>query len=286
MLYRAITSKLQRGINDYINISVIGIAESEDGVNFENRRVFFGPEYHWECYSTEDPRISNYKGKFFICYTAVSKLPPDPKHVKLALATTEDFKSYNKEGIICPINSKAGVIFPRKFNGRYALMLTIYPDIPPSKIILVYFDKISDLKDPEFWKNVLSYPEREEAEVVLEGKQGKEFVEVGTTPIELDEGWLMFIPDIVYENGEFRSFRISAMLLDKEDPSEVIGFTKKPLLFPEVEYERLFNSPIEGIAFPSGAVLEGDVVEVYYGAADRCICKAYIEIDDLLRYLQ
>ena len=186
---------------------------------------------------------------------------------------------------MCPVNSKAGVIFPRKFNGKYALMLTVYPDLPPSRIYLVYFDKISDLKDPEFWKNVLSYPEREEAEIVLEGKQGKEFVEVGSTPIELDDFWLMFIPDIVYENGEFKSFRISAMVLDKEDPSKVLGFTKKPLLYPKVEYERLFNSPIEGIAFPSGALIDDDIVEVYYGAADRYICKAYITVEELMKYI-
>lgn len=283
MLYRAISAPLQKDVGNYIKISSIGYAESKDLINFENRRFFFGPEYHWEAYATEDPRISKIDGKYYITYTAVSKWPPDPNSVKLALAVTEDFKEYKKLGIICPINSKAGAFFPEKINGHYAMILTIFPDLPPAKIILVYFNDIKDLLDPYFWKEQLSYPERLEKEIVIEGKP---FVEVGTNPIYTDEGWLMFIPDIIYKNGNFYEFRISAILLDLEDPRKIIAYSKKPVLIPELEYETKGRSyPTTKIAMPTGILEEDDIIYIYYGASDLYISVAYVEKERILKYL-
>ena len=158
------------------------------------------------------------------------------------------------------------------------MLLTLFPDIPPSRILLVYFDSFKDLKDREFWDNIVKYPDIEYASIVLKGTEEKKFVEVGTNPIELDFGYLFFVPDIIYKNGHFYSFRISAMVLDKEDPSKILYISKKPWLIPTKVYETSGSSyPTTDIAFPSSAIEYKDKILVYYGASDKYIAVAYIE---------
>jgi len=280
MLYRALSKWLPRSPVERIRISTIMAAESSDGVNFSSRRMFFGPEYEWEAYATEDPRITRLGGTFFVTYTAVSRWPPRPADVKLALALTEDFRTYRKVGVICPYNSKAGFVFPEKYDGKYVLMLTLNPDNPPSRIVVVAFDKVEDLLDEEFWRTAL-----QESKTVIAGTAERPFVEVGTPPIDVGDYWLVFLPDIVYEGGHFREFRIAAALLDRGEPWRLVAYSKIPLLVPEVEYELTFSEPIRGIAFPTGAIRVGDRVRVYYGAADRYVAVAEAEIDRLVKYL-
>jgi predicted GH43/DUF377 family glycosyl hydrolase len=144
----------------------------------------------------------------------------------------------------------------------------------------VYFNKLTDLLDHEFWEVALS-----EARVVLQGTAEKPFVEIGTPPLELDDYWLLLVPDIVYEGGHFREFRVGAVLLDKNDPARVVARSKKPLLSPTLEYELTYSEPLRGVVFPSGIARFGDRVLLYYGAADRYVAVAEVDVDSLVRYL-
>jgi predicted GH43/DUF377 family glycosyl hydrolase len=280
MLYRALSKEVPRSPYESIRISTIFYAESYDGYSFERRRMFLGPEFPWESHSVEDPRITEVGGVYYVTYTAVASTPPRPDTVRLALATTEDFRRVSKVGLICPYNSKAGFVFPRRYDGRYVLALTLNPDLPPSRVVLVYFDKLTDLLDRGFWEAALS-----EARVVLQGTAEKPFVEVGTPPLELDDYWLLLVPDIVYEGGHFREFRVGAVLLDKNDPARVVARSKKPLLSPTLEYELTYSEPLRGVVFPSGIARLGDRVLLYYGAADRYVAVAEVDVDSLVRYL-
>ncbi len=279
MLYRALSKPIPRSPYESIRISTVFYAESADGYEFGSRRMLFGPEYPWESYATEDPRVTLVGSTYFITYTAVSSIPSRPDTVRLALALTEDFREVVKVGPICPYNSKAGFVFPRKYDGRYLLALTLNPDLPPSRVILVEFDRVEDLLDPEFWRSALAEPR-----VLLEGTPERPFVEIGSPPVELDDHWLLLVPDIVYEEGEFREFRVGAVLLDKSDPSRVVGVSPRPLLSPTVEYELTFSEPLRGIVFPTGALRTGDGrVVLYYGAADRYVAIAEADERALLR---
>ena len=281
MLYRAM-SKIPVSREEGVDISCIGIAKSDDGINFEERDFFFGPEYGYEIYACEDPRITKINGKYFVFYTAVSKLPPDPRHVKLACAVTEDFKEYEKLGVVCPFNSKAGVVFPEKINGRYCLMFTLYPDLPPARIGVAFFDRMDEILTREYWEEWMKNLELEKNYLELDFPSP--FVEIGTPPVATDEGWLMFVPEIIYEQGTFIEFRISALLLDLENPLKIVAKTKKPLLYPETSYETRGDYP-KGITFPSGATVINDKIYVYYNGADKFCCIAYCELDKLLKYL-
>ncbi|MCD6590408.1 MAG: hypothetical protein J7K72_00360 [Candidatus Aenigmarchaeota archaeon] len=282
MLYRAL-SIIQRAPGDVVHISSIGIARSKDGVHFTNREFFFGPEYGYEAYGCEDPRVVRFEGKYYIFYTAVSDMPPKPENVKLALAITKDFKDYDKKGIVCPFNSKAGALFPRRINGKMCMLFTYHPDIRPSRLAIVCFDKIEDILDRHFWDEWAMHLKPGENLVDLRGTS--EFVEVGSPPIETKYGWLVFVPDIIYKNNQFLEFRISAILLDLNNPSKVTARSKEPILYPEVGYEMMRRYNPRKIAMPTGAVVIRDRVYVYYGASDMFCCSAYMNLNELLNYL-
>lgn len=278
MLYRAVSKPVPRSPYESIRLSTIFYSESEDGVGFRSRRMLIGPEYPWESYAAEDPRVTALNGTYFITYTAVSSIPPRPDTVRLALALTEDFSRVTKVGVVCPYNSKAGFVFPRRYDGAHLLAVTVNPDLPPSRVVLVRFNKLGDLRDPEFWSSAIV-----EAKTLFQGTSERPFVELGTPPVELDSYWLLFVPDIVYEGGHFREFRIKAVLLDKDDPSRVVGTSRRPLLVPTLEYELTFAEPLRGVAFPSGALRTNDGrILLYYGAADKYVALAEADEEALV----
>ena len=277
MLYRALSVPLDGGPNGHIVVSSLGLANSTDGRNFYNARFFFGPEYGWEAFGTEDPRIVQIKHRYFIFYTAVSAYPPHPDAVKTAVATTTDFENYEKWGVVIPFNSKAATFFPRKIGNQYVLMFTYDPDRPPSKVVLAYMDKPEDMKDPSFWEEWKKDYDRGMYRL-FEAVPPRQYVEVGAPPIETEYGWLIVHPDIDPNNH----FSIAITLLDLDDPQKIIA-TTGPLLEPEAWYE--LNGNVPYVAFPSGALIIDDVLHVYYGAADTYVALATIDMDDLWKLL-
>lgn len=278
MLFRS-SALVQKTYDGLISISSIGIAYSKDGINFTNEKLFFGPQFSYEAYGCEDPRVTKVDKEYFVTYTAVSSFPPKPENVRLALLKTKNFKNYEKFGLITPFNSKAGAIFPKKFEDKFCLIFTYHPDIAPSQLSVIFFEKVEDLKDDNFWKSINI------EKTFLSLERESPFVELGSPPLETKEGWLVFVPDIVYKNGEFLEFRISAILLDKYNPQEVKGQLKYPLLVPEASYECEREHNPKKIAFPSGALILKEKVYVYYGASDKYCCLAYCNLNDLLSEL-
>lgn len=57
-----------------------------------------------------------------------------------------------------------------------------------------------------------------------------------------------------------------------KNPLKIITKTKKPLLEPQMDYE--IKGQVDNVTFPSGAVIVGDKLHVYYGGADRVCCLA------------
>ena len=98
MVYRAFSgSKQQNGTT--MNVSSVGYAISDDGVHFKDQRLLFGPTEDWEIYGVEDPRITYMDGKFYIFYTALSVYPFAAYGIRLAVAVTTDFKTFEKHPV-------------------------------------------------------------------------------------------------------------------------------------------------------------------------------------------
>jgi predicted GH43/DUF377 family glycosyl hydrolase len=79
-------------------------------------------------------------------------------------------------------------------------------------------------------------------------------------------------------------YRIGALLLDLEDPSQVRHRTDDWILQPEADYE--IEGFYRGVCFPCGAVVMEDTLFVYYGGGDQYVALATCNLNDLVDYLR
>lgn len=281
LLYRALSlPHYHTTANAKLMVSDIGIAQSKDGINFSNRRRFIVPEELWEKYGCEDPRVTKLNNKYYIFYTALSTWPPKAEGIKIGLAISKDLKTVEEKHLITPFNAKAMALFPEKIGGKIYAILTLHTDKPPAKICLASFDKESDLWSESHWQKW--YKNFEEYSLPLQ-RHSQDHFEVGAPPIKTKYGWLIFYSYIRNYFSAKRLFTIEAVLLDLKNPFKIIGRTKYPLLTPEEYYERIGLVP--NVIFPSGAILEKNIIFLYYGAADTTCCLAFINFSILMKKL-
>ncbi len=264
------------GFDNYV--SYIGYAASRDGLHFDVRaEPFISPDTEFDRFGAEDPRISSVNGRYLITYSALQSeaFGPDT-HVRIGLASTTDFRRVEKHGVIGPDErDKDAVIFPGLIGGRIAMLHRIVPNIQ-----LAYFDDVEQLCRPpqRFWTDhmngigdhVVMRPE-----AAWESKK----IGAGPTPIETSEGWLL----IYHGVDDDHVYRAGLALLDRDDPSRVIARTKYPVLEPETDFELIGD--VDNVVFPEGAVVLGDTLHVYYGAADRFVGHAAAPLADVLALL-
>ena len=123
---------LYRAIGEYEKyISKLGYAVSEDGYNFKRfDEPVFEPKEFYEPHGCEDPRLTRIGDTFYITYTAMSKRAFSGSGNRVALASTKDFKSFERFGVVLPdMEDKNAVLFPEKINGKYVMFHRIMPDI-------------------------------------------------------------------------------------------------------------------------------------------------------------
>ena len=141
-VFNAGATRLQNGetlllarVEDRRGISHLTAARSADGITdwridpTADHAADAGncPEEIW---GIEDPRIVWLEDvqRFAVTYTAYSRLGP-----LVALALTEDFKTFERRGPIMPPEDKDAAFFPRKFDGRWALIHRPVPNVPGAK---------------------------------------------------------------------------------------------------------------------------------------------------------
>jgi predicted GH43/DUF377 family glycosyl hydrolase len=230
------------------DVSCLGYAESEDGVHFSREpEPVFVPERPDEVKGVEDPRLTHLDGRWQMLYTAWS-----PESIQVARASTTDFHHWERHGIVFPgPDNKDAALFPRKVNGRYVA----FHRIPPSMWIawsddLVHWDGYTRIMEPR-------------ADAFDSLKLG-----AGGPPLETDEGWLV----IYHGVDQDTVYRLGVALLDKNDPTKVLGRPQADILQPEEEWELVGDIP--NVVFTCGTAELGDDYLVYYGGADKVIAGA------------
>ncbi|GAE93902.1 glycoside hydrolase [Gracilibacillus boraciitolerans JCM 21714] len=73
---------------------------------------------------------------------------------------------------------------------------------------------------------------------------------------------------------------MGAVLLDLNEPSKVIARSSEPLVKPETDYE--INGFFGNVVFSCGAIVEGDIVKMYYGVADTSMACAELSLSEIL----
>jgi len=285
LLYRAVSkgytrSRTGRGYDNYV--SSIGLAGSEDGIHFERLRgPVIGPSEEYDRFGCEDPRITGIKlhdGNllYLITYTALSAPAFSGHGNRVALASTKDFNSFVKHGVIIPgIESKDAVIFPELIQGKITLLHRVLPEIQ-----IVHIDHWNGLISParEFWRE---YNDSIDNFTIMKPEFPWEAEKIGPgpPPLKTEAGWLQLYHGV----DSSHVYRVGAALLDKNDPSKVVARLPDPLLEPEADYERFGD--VNNVVFPCGLTVRDGVVHVYYGAADKCCCLATAGLDELLDHL-
>lgn len=261
------------GFDNYV--STIGYARSDDGLTFEVRpEPFIHPDCHFDRFGAEDPRLTYLDDRYFITYTALASEAFGPEDgIRIGLASTADFRSVEKHGIIGPPErDKDAVVFPERIGGRIAMLHRIVPDIQ-----VVYFDDVEQLCRPPdtLWRDHMAALDQN---VIMRPREVWEEKKIGAgpTPIPTDSGWLL----IYHGVDRHHVYRAGFALLDRDDPARVIARTRRPILEPELEFERFGD--VDNVVFPEGAIVIDDVLHVYYGAADRVVGHAKAPLSDVL----
>jgi predicted GH43/DUF377 family glycosyl hydrolase len=248
------------------SMSHLRIARSADGVHFEvDGLPAFGPDSVYESFGVEDPRITLIDGTYWINYTAVSQ-----HGIATALASTTDFKTFERHGIIFPPPNRDVAIFPQKIGGRYSALHRPMPE---------------GLGQSAIWTasspDMLSWGHHRFVAGPREGMWDDVKIGGGAVPfrvhVDKRDAWLAIYHGVT---GTPPTYSLGALLLDLHDPSKVLGRSRRPILSPEAPYERegFFGS----VVFTCGLLLEGGVVRVYYGAADGVTAVADLSLDEIL----
>ncbi len=305
---------LYRAVGEYKNyISRIGYAVSENGINFKRKSApVLKPLKSYERWGMEDPRITKIGDIFYITYVALNRsaIKDGGGIIKTALASTKDFINFKKHGVITPpfTNDRDVIIFPEKINGRYVMLHRpyywtkdkvhkkgdeLFLDIKTGVIKWPTEEKPSYFPDkPSIWiaysndlKNWFNHKVLIEPQEDWESKQ----VGSGASPIKTEKGWLLIYHGVSdhrrksvfgYASGVYKG---GALLLDLDDPARVIARTREPILEPREKYEISGDTP--QVVFPVGAVIDKKKLYVYYGAADKTVCLATVNLDRFLNYL-
>ena len=280
VLYRAMSGPSLLG-DVGLNLSTIARAVSKDGRHFKDRQQFILPEKDWEKYGCEDPRVTYFEGKYYVFYTALSTFPFSANGIKVGLAVSKDLKTVEEKHLITPFNAKAMMLFPERVHGTIATMLTVNPDLPPSKIAFAFFDSFEEMYLTDKWNR---FYDKLDEHVINLARGRNDHAEIGAVPIKTEAGWLLIYAHIQnYFTHDEKIFGIEAVLLDKHNPMQILGRTEYPLMVPEEIYEKFGHE--RNIIFPSGAQVYGDVLYIYYGGADTVCARAKVSLRDLLKVL-
>ena len=255
-------------IEDLRGIKSLYIARSHDGYRFSvDDKPFITPATtapfeEYERRGVFDSKITKIGDSFYITYIAGSK-----HGSRLALAETKDFKKVKKRGFISEPDTKGGVLFPEKINGKFAKL-----EMPADggRLWISYSD------DLVYWGGY---------EEVMSPRGGFwDFHKVGPAvpPVRIADGrWLLIYYGVKNTSAGSLS-RIGAAFLDSEDPSIVVSRTNVPIISPREIYERVGDVP--NTVCVCGAICEDDKIMLYYGVARSCICLGMTTLDELVEH--
>jgi predicted GH43/DUF377 family glycosyl hydrolase len=305
ILYRAV----QKG-----NFSTIGYAKSEGPLKIVERfdHPIITRDFDYEKQGVEDARVVKIEDIYYLTYTAYDGInalgalatSKDLIHFeKQGIITPQiNYQEYERLVLHCGnklnpkyhhyfnlftqlglandefrlLRDKDVVLFPRKINGKFAMLHRIWPGIQ-----IVYCNDWKDLTK-SFWedylKNLTNY-------IVIDPKGTHEvnYIGAGGPPIETECGWLMIYHG-VQETATGTIYHANAALLQIDKPENEIARLDLPLFSPTKQWE--IEGEVNDVVFPTGYALFGDDLYVYYGAADKYVAVAKMSLSELLHQLR
>ncbi|MCB0751619.1 MAG: glycoside hydrolase family 130 protein, partial [Ignavibacteriae bacterium] len=262
-----IRSYRNKGVeNELTSKAILSLALSNYEIQYNSdqrlsERVIF-PHSPSEINGIEDARFvefidENGQRTYYATFTAY-----DGKVIFPQLLETKDFLNFKISTLNGPaVMNKGFALFPRKINGLYAMISRQDNE----NIFLMYSENL------HFWYT---------KQIILKPTYPWEFVQLGNcgSPIETEAGWLVLSHGV----GAMREYSIGAFLLDKDDPSKVIGRLIEPLLSPN-ENER--EGYVPNVLYSCGGAIHGDELIIPYAMSDQASSIAKVKVSELIKKL-
>jgi predicted GH43/DUF377 family glycosyl hydrolase len=225
-----------------------------------------------EQWGFEDPRVVwvDELARWAITCTAYGPAGP-----AVYLATTEDFATIERYGIVRHPEDKNAALLPHRIDGRWVMLHRPKTEFGGAHGEIV----LSRSADLESW----SAPEQ-----VLQPREGAWWdslrIGIGPPPLRTEHGWLLVYHG-VKDTVSGQVYRVGLALLDLDEPTRVLRRLPNWILGPLAPYERTGDVP--NVVFPCGLLHDAGSGEVrmYYGAADNSICLATAPLESLLAAL-
>lgn len=215
-----------------------------------------------ECRGMEDARFVRFTDEDGSVVYRASYTAFNGETISQHMLSTTDFLSFE----VSPISGtgaggKGLALFPRRIDGRYVALSRHDHES----------NWIAFSTDTNHWDEVVK---------IQTPSRSWELIQMGNSgsPIETEAGWLV----LTHAVGPMRTYCISAMLLDRIDPTRVIGTLEEPLLSPS-ETER--NGYVPNVLYSCGAMMHDGMLLVPFGIADNCIGFATVPVKPLLERL-
>jgi len=247
-------------------ISHLRVFYSRDGRTLESRAgPWFEPENEYEEFGVEDPRITLIGDMYYITYVAVSR-----HGVATALASTRDFASFQRHGIIFPPENKDVMLFPEAIGGLYHALHRP--------------NGATAFTKPEMWlatsPDFLHWGRHER---LLGGGEDWDLGRIGggAPPIKTDAGWLeMYHGNSKREaDKNVGTYSGGLLLLDLQNPRRILGRCGQ-VFVPETDFER--EGFVPNVVFPTALIQKNDTALVYYGAADTYVGVVEFSMPEIL----
>lgn len=260
-------------VENHAGYSSIYVARSRDGVTgwqIESEPILrYGQDrWRYEMWGCEDARVTYLpeEKRWYITYTAYS-----PRGAAVAIARSEDLVKAERIGLVFSPNNKDAALFPRRFDGRWAVLHR--PDAGGIEHIWsAYSPDLVHWGEPHC--------------VVPEGEGAAwDAVKVGAgpPPILTEHGWLLIYHGVKGYGGHL-VYRVGVALLDKKKPYRMIARSANWVFQAEAPYE--LSGLVPNVVFPTGLLVRGDELWLYYGAADTYVCLATAKLADVLGTLR
>ena len=283
LIYRAIGSD---------GTSTLGYASSENGIIYNERLshpIYFDPKLKsvsgknlryspvmyqsggsWGGY--EDPRMVEIDGHIYVTFNMFENWV---LRVAFISISRNDFlkKRFHKwEGpyiLSHGDRDKNWVLFPEKMDGKFAVLHSIIGE-SEDRVCIEYIDDLKKLSKRKFSSlDPQKVPDRRIA-------WHTHVRSAGPPPLRTDRGWLLFYHA---NDQEKHKYKVGAMVLDLENPEKIIARAEFCVLEPDLSYE---NDGKPGIVYAAGATIQDGKVYLYYGGADRVVCVASTDLEELL----
>ena len=259
-------------IEDRRGLSQIHVARSANGIDgwrIEEEPLLSPglPQQPFEEWGCEDPRVTQVEPhKWLVAYTACSRHGP-----AVALASTEDFVTVDRLGVVFSPTNKDAAVFPQTFDGLWIML-----------------HRPSTGGEEHIWHaSSLELTRWSQPGILLAQRGGPWWdgmrIGVGAPPIRTDEGWLLIYHG-VKEMGVRPVYRLGLALLDLQDPRKVLARASEWVFAAEADYE--LRGLVPNVVYTCGALCRGDEVWMYYGAADTVVALAIARVSDLLAFVR